>query len=253
MKNLKKGMYAIAFCFVMVAGFLMPRTILHVQDLRLEVQVDSYGLNNAPLRQSSHLLERMKAIQEEMVELTQTEQPRLNHTSIYPVMMEGIDAVGLYKVAEDMIVEWNAKPKQMISKDGTLSFIVWDCSISMEKGDIWLTVDDATGKLLKINEFIYDDWYIDRESYAVVMTDSLTNYYACDRVEQITDNGYVDVDSVTGAVVTTDGMDGSDTTEYDSYMIRVKYCLTDGEFQTEINCQLEKNYDTTYLIMNGLY
>lgn len=249
MKYVKRGVYAFAFCFILLAGFLMPKAVFHLQDLQLEVEVDSYGLNNTSLRQSSHLLERMQAIREDMVELTQTEQTSLDVANMYPLMVEAADVVGLFKIVDDTVMEWDAVPKQMISRDGTLSFIVWDCYINMEYGDIFMSIDDATGKLLSMREYIYGDW-VPGENEIDSMEDRLKDYYACDYIEQLVDENYIDLKDVNGSVVDSNR---SETTDYDMLLLNIRYNMIDGEFQTEVNVQFEENFDTSYLLLNAAY
>lgn len=235
MKHWKKGISIFLFCLVLLAGFLFPRTVLHIQDMRLEERIESYRLNNEPLRQSSHLLERMTAMQDEMVELTQVEETMLDSDMVYSLMLNVVRTFGLYPLEEHMVIDWEATPKRMISPDGTLSFIMWDCNIYTQYGDIMIELDDTTGKALAYQEYLYEDWGFEGGDYIENISLKIEDYYGYEW-EQVTS----DEDQ---KVYDTDGIYDVVDVSGDSIVYAVKYILKDGEIQADITCEYEKNSD----------
>lgn len=235
MKYWKKGISIFLFCLVLLAGFLFPKTVLHIQDMRLEERVEAYRLNNEPLRQSSHLLERMTAMQDEMVELTQVEETMLNLDMVYSLMLNIVRTFGLYSLEESMVTGWEATPKQMISPDGTLSFVMWDCNVYTEYGDIMIKLDDTTGKALTYQEYLYEDWEIEGIDYIENVLWQIEDYYGYEWEQVIPDedNKVYDTDAIYDVVSTSD----------EATVCVARYILRDGEIQTDLTCEYEKNSD----------
>lgn len=267
MKNWKKIAYAALSGLVLLIGFLMPKVILQIQDARFHVQVDTYALNNEPLRLSSHLVERLTAINEDMVVFSATETAQMQKEAVYRKMLEAaslFNQTQLYTVneLEEENLYWEADPMQLISADGTLSFIVWYCYLESRSESAFMVIDDETGKVLCIKGEVVSEYGI---SYDVSLfieniedfRGALEKYYDCDSVvlERETQLPMDSTDALTKVVVveskdSTNGASvGDDNISVGSASdIGVFYTLTEGELQTTL--PFEFGADGSYYSFN---
>lgn len=156
MKIRVKLLYGIVTIGILLTGFLLPRQVWNMQDVRQESRVDRYELNSITLNVSGQLLEKLSAVQQgEIIPLTFADT-EMSVKDVQQKMLEINEMLGFYPMeAED--ITYQAEAKLVIDETNEISFVIWRGRIEDDYRDIEILLDDTTGKMLCIDIIGYID------------------------------------------------------------------------------------------------
>lgn len=214
MRIWKKVIAVFLTILVLLLGFFMPKLVLQYSDKKTESQVSKYELNDVSLSLSSQLWDRLYAVRDgyNSIVVDITVDTKMTEADVYEEMRRIDEEFGQMLLQESEILTVEAEPELVISRDGSLSFIVWRCLVLHEHGSVTMMIDDTAGKMLFFSYILTD------------VTDSMSS----DSIEY----GYVDSDSMT-----------SDSIEYgyvDSEFRTFDYEEAVGIHEKELNIICEK-------------
>lgn len=162
MKCLKKHLLLLSALLLIVLGAVMPNLVSQMQDTQIRKFYKKLELNtvNLTLRQETDVGLVLQLLQQEYTEMIWEGETSLTAEDACHAALTAIKEMDSYGLFEDVALEQldsgagEAVPLLLVAEDGSSS-VVWNCdyySVS-DRGEtqIYLvTVDDTTGKLLRV-------------------------------------------------------------------------------------------------------
>lgn len=217
MKYRVKIIYGAITIGILLAGFLLPGQILHIQDQRQRERVDRYELNDITLNVTSQLFEKLAAVKTGiMLEADYGAEARMREEEVYEQVVVANEMFGTGAIEMAMDAECLLAPvivqRLVVDEEGGGSFIVWQGHLEDDFHGVDVFIDDATGKMLGIIVIAYDAvWDVDRvmEQYiSDAMQERIRNYYGLADVT-LSAGGYMERYGLVDAPsLTTEGVVG---------------------------------------------
>lgn len=192
--------YSVITIGVLLAGLLLPRQILHMQDQRQAARVDRYELNNITLNVTGPLFEKLSAVKAGIIVGAGSQvDVRMNEEEAYEQMLIAIDRFGACAMDMKTLQEPDIAQRLLIDEENGNSFIIWMGHLEDEYHGVDVVIDDATGKMLGITTVVYDLLAVDSIGYNLEeLQGQLKTYYELADVMP-GENGSVDVDGLADA------------------------------------------------------
>ncbi|MCM1495757.1 MAG: hypothetical protein NC089_08190 [Bacteroides sp.] len=200
MKHRVKIIYGAITTLILLAGFLLPGQILHIQDQRQRERVDRYELNDITLNVTSQLFEKLAAVKAGiMLEADYGAEARMREEEVYEQVIVANEMFGTGAIDFAMDAESLLEPvivqRLVVDEEGDGSFIVWQGHLEDDFNGVDVFIDDATGKMLGITVYAYDAvWDIDQvitHYISDTMQERIRNYYGLADVT-LSAEGYVE-------------------------------------------------------------
>lgn len=200
MSRVKKYAVLCGTMLMIGIGVTFPGFVFRIQEKQLSKKISTYETDMYKLTFAEQILDKMRLFSGNYRMMGIDSGNNLNSDTAYQAMLEIIKYYENHAfeiMNSSGIKEYSVQPFLAISSDCKTTAVVWECSIkNEEKNCIMLTLDDETGKLLRLE--IYKNGYYDYsgkkaqiEESTELFVDIVKEYYGLD-VEILKYNGMQD-------------------------------------------------------------
>lgn len=169
MKIIKNCLFALAALFFVTLGAAMPYLASRMQDARLSGFQKKSELNSVNLtlqQKMENVIPALEMISKDYTETLWKGKTALSESDAQQSAFEVLAMMSLYGLPPERIAvksDGSTEAVLLIAEDGS-SALVWMCTWNFESSLVSITVDDATGKavrMIETHEQLYDDVLID--------------------------------------------------------------------------------------------